>query len=105
MKDNSSKNKKKNKWIKVLKEDFERLLKSKSYAIKEDGTIKVEGWHINLGTVVEVDENNFVIQLPPNELHCFRKDPNKSLEEISSELIMVLSEYIKLKSEENDRVH
>jgi len=50
MKDTSSR--KKNKWIKVLKQDFEELLKSKSYEVKEDGTIKIEGWHINLGTVV-----------------------------------------------------
>lgn len=43
MNDDSSRNKKKSKWIKVLKEDFEELLKSKSYAVNEDGTIKVEG--------------------------------------------------------------
>jgi len=61
MKDNSSRNKKKSKWVKVLKEDFEELLKSKSYEIQEDGTIKIQGWHINLGTVVELDENNFAI--------------------------------------------
>lgn len=105
MKDNSSRNKKKSKWTKVLKEDFEKLLQSKSYAIKEDGTIKVKGWHINLETVVEIDEYNFVIQLPPNEIHCLRKNQKTTLEEISSELIRVLSEYIKLKGEEDERVH
>jgi len=52
MKGKSSGNKKKSKWTKVLKEDFEKLLKSKSYEIKEDGTFKIEDWHINLGTVV-----------------------------------------------------
>ena len=99
MKDNHSRNKKKSKWVKVLKEDFEELLKSRSYEVKEDGTFKIEGWHINLGTVVEIDDNYFVIHLPPNEIHCLRKDSKTTLEEISSELIMVLSEYIKLKGE------
>ena len=61
MDDNYFKDKKKSKWTKVLKEDFERLLESKSYAIKEDGTIKVEGWHIDLGTVVELDIFSLVI--------------------------------------------
>lgn len=69
MKYNSSRNKKKSKRTKVLKEDFEKLIKSKSYTIKEDGAIKVEGWHIILGTVVEIDENNFIIHLPPNEIY------------------------------------
>lgn len=105
MKDSSSRNKKKSKWIKLLKEDFEELLKSKSYEIKEDGTIKVEGWHVNLGTVVELDDNYFVIHLPPDEIQCFRKDAKATLEEIPSELIMVLSEYIKLKGEGEDWVH
>ncbi|GAG36941.1 unnamed protein product [marine sediment metagenome] len=99
MKDNSSRNKKKSKWIRVLKEDFEKLLKSRSYEVKEDGTFKIESWHINLGTVVEISENYFAIHLPPDEIHCFRKDPKTTLEGISSELIMVLSEYIKLKGE------
>ena len=105
MKDKSSRNKKNSKWIKVFKEDFEELLKSKSYEIKEDGTIKVEGWHINIGTVVEIDQKNFVIHLPPNEIHCFRKEPKTTLEEISSELISVLSEYIKLKDAGDKWVH
>ena len=105
MKDNSSRNKKNSKWVKVLKEDFEELLKSKSYAIKEDGNIKIEGWHINLGTVVELDDNYFAIHLPPDEIHCFRMDTKTTLEAISSELIMVLSEYSKLKDEGDERVH
>ena len=72
---------------------------------KADGTVKIEGWHINLGTVIELDENYFAIHLPPGELHCFRKGPKTTLEAISSELIMVLSEYIKLKGKEEDWEH
>jgi len=105
MKGKSSGNKKKSNWTKVLKEDFEKLLKSKSYEIKEDGTFKIEDWHINLRTVVELDENYFVINLPPDEIHCFRKEPEITLEKISSELIVVLSECINLKSEGDERMH
>ena len=93
----------KGRWEKLTQEDFSKLVKSRGYSVREDGTIFLPGVHHILGIIGGFDKEHFVIRLFGNDRYFFRKDPDRTIEEIAEDIIGIIKEKIgaedKLESE------
>lgn len=90
-------------WEKLTQENFNQLVKSRGYTVREDGTIYLPGVHHILGIIGEFDKDHFVIRLFGNDRYFFKKDPGMTIEEVSEKLVGFIKEKIgeedKLESE------
>jgi len=90
-------------WEKLTQEDFSKLVKSRGYSVREDGTIFLPGVHHILGIIGGFDKEHFVLRLFGNDRYFFKKDADMTIEEVAEELIRIIKEKIgaedKLESE------
>jgi len=85
---------KKGRWEKLAQEDFTKLVKSRGYSVREDGTIFLPGAHHILGIIGAFDKEHFVIRLFDNERYFFKKDPDTTIHDIAEELVGFIKEKI-----------
>jgi len=103
MEDKPFEGKGKGRWEKLTQEDFTKLVKSRGYSVKEEGTVFLPGIHQLLGIIGEFDKEHFVVRFSGNERYFLKKDPDVTIEEIVEEFIGFIREKIgpeeKLESE------
>jgi hypothetical protein len=87
-------------WEKLTQEDFTKLVKTRGYSVREDGTIFLPGAHHIFGIIGGFDKEHFVIRLFGNDRYFFKKDPDVTIEDIAEEFI----EFIKEKIGEENKI-